>query len=180
MAQESQCKAPEALEPRTHGPREKAFAVDCGSLRAEAIYWDRSIVLAAYRADGKPIEPDERALSAFGPLIARIVATQPEVGRWTLSVKSYDAFGPRLAAAVAADKKWDARRGRPREGHVNSYVLDLSNRARTFAEIERVAEANAWRARVLSVEKVLLCPSPAHAGERLPCGASIWFALTRE
>lgn len=125
----------------------------------------------------------ERLLAVAGPELP--VPASLAMGR----IVEYPWLAERLARAAQADPGWDARRGRPREGHENRYVAELLARERLLAELtERFASAG-FVLRVAGVEKVLvgraaevpeLRALAAEGGDpaaRLPFDAQLWLRL---
>jgi len=60
----------------------------------------------------------------------------------------------RLAVAALADPRWEARRGRPREGSPERFVAKLLQERRLVAELAEVLAAFGAEAEIGSVEKV--------------------------
>jgi len=162
-------------------PGEQQLVLPCGSSQAVARVRGKEISLAVLEPSGRLLYDvaDATAFALYRPLVARVLADAPGVDRWTLSVHAYKSYGPRLAAAAARDEGWNKRTGKPRRGSANAYVLDLANRARIFAEVQQIAAENHLNARMSSVEKVELCPDPVAPRDRVPCGALVWFELSK-
>jgi hypothetical protein len=104
-------------------------------------------------------------------------------------IAEYPWLAERLARAALADPAWDARRGRPRDGHENHYVADLLTRRRLLAELAERFAAEGVALRVAGVEKVLvgdvaevpelrgLAAGGVDPGARLPFDAQLWLDL---
>jgi len=160
---------------------EQQLVLPCGLLVATARVRGQEIGLSVSEPSGQPLYnvADATAFALYAPLVARVLAEAPGVDRWTLSVRGYQSFGPRLAAAAARDEGWNARTGKPRHDGPNAYVVAIANRARIFAEVQQIAGENNRNSRVISAEKVVLCPDPVEPRDRVPCGALVWFELSK-
>jgi hypothetical protein len=153
----------------------------CEPLQAMAQVQGQDIALSVSLGGVRPLfdVADATAFALYRPLIARILADAPSVARWKVSVQGYQSLGTRLAAAAARDKSWDQRLGRPKRGGVNAYVIEIANQAQIFEEFQDLASENASHARVVDVEKVMLCPAPSAPRDHVPCGGSVWFELSK-
>ncbi|MBD3241190.1 MAG: hypothetical protein GF331_11440 [Chitinivibrionales bacterium] len=91
----------------------------------------------------------------------------------------------RLVRAAASSPAWDTDAGRPRQGHVNDFVVSLANEHDIFAELRTVFERHGLTLRVSGVEKVLVGEPPqgmpAHKavepGAKVPYDCMVWLAV---
>jgi hypothetical protein len=96
----------------------------------------------------------------------------------------------RLALAAFRAPEWDARRGRPVQGHENAVVRQLANAAAIYPELREGFARRGWVIELSGVEKVLVAPASAlpywpalqaagvPADAKLPYDALAWFRLT--
>jgi hypothetical protein len=125
----------------------------------------------------------ERLLAVAGADVAR--GGSLAMGR----IVEYPWLAERLARAALAEPGWDARRGRPREGHENRFVADTLERRGLVAELAARLAAAGVSARVAGVEKVLVAPVGAapelralaqegvDPAARLPFDAQWWLRV---
>jgi hypothetical protein len=95
----------------------------------------------------------------------------------------------RLALAAFRAPEWDARRGRPLQGHENAVVRQLANAAPIYPELRELFAGLGQTVELSGVEKVLVAPAatlpywPAlqaagvPADAKLPYDALAWFSL---
>ncbi len=117
--------------------------------------------------------------------------------RWPAGVQSMslgriDGFpwlSARLAVAAARDAGWDVRRGRPREGSDNAFVMRVLDRERLLGDVASVLAGWGVAVRSSSVEKVLVAPAGTlgiagalreagiEAEARVPFDAQLWLRV---
>jgi hypothetical protein len=95
----------------------------------------------------------------------------------------------RLALAAHRSLLWDARRGRPREGHANPAVIRMANEYRIYGELEGLFASYGLKIEVSGAEKVIRSPARdlqyaewlyghgIEPQEILPCDAMLHFAV---
>jgi hypothetical protein len=95
----------------------------------------------------------------------------------------------RLALAAYRAPEWDARRGRPVQGHENAVVRQLANAAPIYPELREGFARQGWVIELSGVEKVLVAPAavlpywPALQAASVPADAKLhydalaWFRL---
>jgi hypothetical protein len=141
----------------------------------------------------------EEQAPLLGQLLARILRDHPEPGRFQtihwgriLPDGARDTtMAARLAVAAKRSPKWDAARGAPREGGINSMARELANEAGIYRELIPVFRKKTLSIRLSSVEKVLVIPAGelrffeslekegAGREDRLPFDFQAWFAIRR-
>jgi len=107
--------------------------------------------------------------------------------------RDYEAFYARVAIAAARSPDWDPRRGRPRSGNANAFVVQVAHDPREFfPEMVAMLAAVHLRPELRSVEKVLVGTpkdtpfqerlEAANVGERakVPYDCILWFHLVPE
>jgi hypothetical protein len=89
-----------------------------------------------------------------------------------------------LAVAAHNDAAWDARRGKPRTGGINSYVATLLSRQEITAPVDEALAGAGYRVISVTVEKVLVGgfrEVPLYQGKmargKVPYDAQVWFRL---
>lgn len=97
---------------------------------------------------------------------------------------AYPEISASLARAAQAERAWDSRRGRAREGSDNALVQRLLASGREVQELAHVLARHGYRLESLSVEKVRSAPpdripdlnDPSLSG-RLPFDAMTWLVV---
>jgi hypothetical protein len=62
----------------------------------------------------------------------------------------------RLALAASRTSLWDAKRGKPKAGHTNTFVMNLANKSNIYSELKRLFDNFDRKLELASVEKVLI------------------------
>lgn len=106
----------------------------------------------------------------------------------SLPVSQEMAF--RIALAAHRSQKWNAKRGKPRNGDINGFIRKLADSEMIYPELKEMFSRFNRRTTIASVEKVLvkeagklpfydeLLPYGVRATERLPFDCMVWFTLT--
>lgn len=133
-----------------------------------------------------------RKMEFLKPLLQRFFAEQGRAAGYTFVMNYYTEMGTRMADEAVRSKEWDVRAGRAVKSG-NDFVLTLLKRSSApYAELAATAEALHYSVTVGSIEnrivlpfrefssyeKTLMTTTPG-PGDKLPCGASVFFEFTQ-
>ncbi len=136
------------------------------------------------------------------PLVARVmkrvledepgIGTTPKLfwGRLYPDGPRDPVLATRLSIAAKQSPRWDAARGRPAAGRLNTFVCRLANDARIYAELRELFRTFGLDIEVAAVEKVFVAraaqlpflqplPKGVQPADRLPYDCMVWLAITR-
>jgi hypothetical protein len=161
------------------GRRETHFSIESGACR---ITWtlhagdlDRGVIVQRPQCAW----PLERQIPLLTALLEKILAGAPGKpralawGRLTPDGPHDATLSRRLSDAAAQSPDWDARRGRPKKGDPNGFVVAAANNPPIYGELIGLFREKGFDIRLTSVEKVLIDPAT-----RLPFDCQTWFTLT--
>lgn len=95
----------------------------------------------------------------------------------------------RLMLAAHQSKDWDAKRGKPKKGHENNFVLQILEQSQIYPELKEIFQAQGLGIKVSDVEKVLVFKAkdlPCYSElkllgispeEKLPFDCQTWFKV---
>ena len=110
-------------------------------------------------------------------------------GRLTPTNASCYELSQRLMLAAHQSKDWDAKRGKPRQGHENIFVRQIAERAGIYSELKEIFQAQGFELTISNVEKVLILKAkdlPCYSNlksrgvgleEKLPFDCQVWFRV---
>jgi hypothetical protein len=96
----------------------------------------------------------------------------------------------RLALMAMQSPDWNPRKGRPKSGGINAFVLKLANRERLFGELDPLFRLHDRNVAISGVEKVFVADAGklpffaelknlgVKATDKLPYDAMIWLSVT--
>lgn len=88
-----------------------------------------------------------------------------------------------LARAALADPRWDAARGRPRQGDINALAAAILSAPDLRERLDAPLAGTPWTVRAVSVEKVLVARTqdvlPGAGKGRIPYDAQLWLVIDR-
>ncbi len=136
----------------------------------------------------------------IGKLLRKVLAEDPEAaafrtlgwGRLCPDGARDFTMPVRLALAAKRSAEWDTKKGAPRGGEVNGWVLKLINEAMIYEELRPVFAQSGLEIRLESVEKVLvqraeqlafferLREGGAEPRDRLPFDCQAWFSVRKK
>jgi hypothetical protein len=86
-----------------------------------------------------------------------------------------------IARAALRDPRWDAARGRDRQGDINGLVVALLAQPDFLRRLDAPFAGTPWTVRAVSVEKVLVAKArdilPDGGAGKLPFDAQLWLAI---
>jgi hypothetical protein len=193
----------EAVPPRPAESRGDEVRVERNSERQETTYTiamgDCRISWTVYESEANRGVIRSRSdcglsLGEQAPLIAKLLKKAPPFqtlswGRLYPDGARDATMASRLALAAKNSAEWDAARGAPRGGDVNSWVRKVANDAEIYRELAPVFRDAGLAIRLESVEKVLvlradklpffpkLAEGGAQPADRLPFDCQAWFSL---
>ncbi|RPI79586.1 MAG: hypothetical protein EHM45_02325 [Desulfobacteraceae bacterium] len=110
-------------------------------------------------------------------------------GRLTPSNGKCFELSQRLMLAAHQSKDWDVKRGKPKQGHENSFVRLVMEQTGIYSELKEIFQAQGLLLRVSNVEKVLILKAkdlPCYANlksrgvgpeEKLPFDCQVWLRV---
>lgn len=112
-------------------------------------------------------------------------------GRLVPDKKDYLEMSFRLAIAAYESPLWDSKRGVPKKGHKNAFIVKIANKANIYNELKELFEEFNRKLEFTSAEKVLVLNADklpffdrlkkygVNATDKLPFDCMTWFSVSR-
>jgi hypothetical protein len=96
------------------------------------------------------------------------------IGRLLNAFGADRTMSERLSLAASQSPLWDKEKGRPRSGHENQCVKEITNQVMIYPELRELFAKHGYEIEVSGVEKVLIDPQT-----KLPYDCQTWFSLSK-
>jgi hypothetical protein len=179
--------------------RETTYSVERGTCRIGWVVHSAGIDAEAILQRSECSLPFSEQIPLIAKIMARVFGDTSDPGAFRTLYwgrlypdgQPDPVLGMRLALAAKRSPLWDAARGLPRSGNVNTVVRRLANEPPIYVELRELFRKAGMDIEVTSVEKVLVLPAQRlpfasllpqgeiRATDKLPFDCQTWFAISK-
>lgn len=134
-----------------------------------------------------------RKMEFLRPLLERFFSDQGYGRHYTFAMNFYTELGARIADSAVHSKEWDRRTGRSIKAGDDFILKLLKQTTAPYIELSSTMQSFHYQLTIESIENRIVLPfrdfnsyekklmaTRPDPNEKLPCGASIYFVLTKE